>query len=210
MSDGHDQHTATKKALREQEDIFRLLVETVRDYAIFLLDPEGYVSSWNAGAAAFKGYSAEEIIGQPLERFYTQEDARAGKPRRLLRRAEADGRVEDEGWRVRKDGSKFWADVVITALHNDHGQLVGYAKVTRDLTERREAEEAIRRANSVLEQRVMERTTALEQVNASLHEKNQELEAFMEVTVGRELKMMELEKENAELRSRLEKNAKAS
>jgi PAS domain S-box-containing protein len=125
----------------EDADLLRLLVERVVDYAIFVLSPVGTVLTWNQGAERLKGYSREEIIGQSFERFYT-EDARAvGRPARLLRKAASEGRVEDEGWRVRKDGTRFWADVVITALRDDRGSLVGFAKVTRDLTERRQAEE---------------------------------------------------------------------
>jgi PAS domain S-box-containing protein len=127
-------------------DLFRLLVDQVRDYAMFLLTPDGYVASWNAGAERLKGYAAQEIIGQSFERFYTPEDRAAGRPRRLLARARTEGRVEDEGWRVRKDGTRFWADVVITALRNDSGRLVGFAKVTRDLTERRLADEHLRQS----------------------------------------------------------------
>jgi PAS domain S-box-containing protein len=120
---------------------FRLLVESVVDYAIFLLDPEGRVSSWNTGAQRIKGYRAEEILGQHFSRFYPEEDIRDDKPGRELREARAQGRFEDEGWRLRKDDSRFWANVIITALFDEAGQLIGFAKVTRDLTERRQAEE---------------------------------------------------------------------
>jgi PAS domain S-box-containing protein len=127
--------------LIQSEQRFRLLVDSVRDYAIFLLDSEGNVQTWNLGAQAIKGYDASEIIGRHIETFYTPEDRIAGKPRRLLGIAAAEGRVEDEGWRQRKDGTRFWADAVITALHDSRGGINGFAKVTRDLTERREAEE---------------------------------------------------------------------
>ena len=122
----------------------RLLVESVRDYAIFALDTEGRVMSWNVGAERNKGYTAEEIIGHSHAEFYLPEDRAAGRPRKLLDAALRDGLVEDEGWRVRKDGSRFWADVIITALFDEDGRHVGFAKVTRDLTERRAAEEALR------------------------------------------------------------------
>jgi PAS domain S-box-containing protein len=125
------------------EELCTILIARVRDYAIFALNPEGKVITWNEGARLIKGYSAEEIIGQSIEKFYTPEDVRRGKPRQLLKQAATDGRVEDEGWRVRKDGTRFWADVVITALHDNSGRLTGFAKITRDLTERRKAEEAI-------------------------------------------------------------------
>src|SRR5215510_3980332 len=131
---------------RQDADLFRLLVDRVVDYAIFLLTPDGHIASWNAGAQRLKGYVPDEIIGQSFERFYAPEDRANGKPAKLLATARAQGRVEDEGWRVRKDGTRFWADVVITALRDDSGQLVGFAKVTRDLSERRETEEQLRQS----------------------------------------------------------------
>jgi len=120
-----------------------LLIARVQDYAIFMLNPQGEVMSWNEGARLINGYARREIVGQSMTRFYTPEDQQRGRPAELLARAARDGRVEDEGWRVRKDGSRFWADVVITAVKDDTGQLIGYAKITRDLTERRTAEAAI-------------------------------------------------------------------
>ncbi len=125
----------------EEEERMHLLVESIRDYAVFMLDPEGVVRSWNNGAQLIKGYSADEIIGRHISTFYTPEERDAGKPGHLLGLAERDGRVEDEGWRVRKDGSRFWADVVITSLRDREGQLVGFVKVTRDLTDRLRAQE---------------------------------------------------------------------
>jgi PAS domain S-box-containing protein len=133
------------------EEHFRLLVESVRDYAIFMLDATGRVASWNPGAQAIKRYSREEIVGRHFSVFYTEEDRRAGRPDALLEVATKEGRVEDEGWRVRQDGSRFWADVVITAMRDASGELVGFAKVTRDLTARREAEQRIRHAEELLE-----------------------------------------------------------
>ena len=124
-------------------ELLRLLVERVEDYAMFVLNADGRVATWNSGAERIKGYVAGEILGRPYATFFTPEDIVAGKPERLLRRARIDGRVEDEGWRVRKDGSRFWADAVLTALYDERGRLCGYAKVTRDLTERRRAEEQI-------------------------------------------------------------------
>jgi len=135
--------TARKEAeaaLQESEQRFRLLVEGVRDYAIFQLDPDGRVLTWNSGAERLKGYPAEEIIGQHFSKFYSAEDIAAGKPDHELQAALAEGRHEDEGWRVRKDGSRFWANAVITTLRDKAGHVRGFAKVTRDITERKRAE----------------------------------------------------------------------
>jgi PAS domain S-box-containing protein len=125
----------------EAAALYRLLVESVRDYAIFALDPTGHIISWNAGAERFKGYAADEIIGNHFSIFYPAEDLARGKPALELEVTAREGRLEDEGWRIRKDGSRFWANVVITALRDDTGTLLGFAKVTRDLTERVAAEE---------------------------------------------------------------------
>jgi hypothetical protein len=132
--------------LLQSEERFRLLVQSVRDYAIFMLDPEGRVLTWNAGAERFKGYRAEEIIGQHFSRFYPPEALARGLPEHELAVATKVGSFEDEGWRVRKDGSLFWANVVITAIRNAEGKLLGFAKVTRDLTRRRNQEEALRQS----------------------------------------------------------------
>jgi PAS domain S-box-containing protein len=130
-----------KTLLRQSEERFRALVESVKDYAIFMLDREGHVQTWNAGAQLIKGYTPTEILGRSLATFYTPEDRERGKPAALLAKAVELGRIEDEGWRVRKDGSTFWADVVITAMRNETGELIGFAKVTRDLSQRRRTEE---------------------------------------------------------------------
>jgi PAS domain S-box-containing protein len=135
-----------KDDLRQSEERFKLLVESVRDYAIFMLDPSGYVLTWNAGAERFKGYRADEIIGQHFSRFYPPEALASGLPARELQVAGETGVFEDEGWRVRKDGSLFWANVVITSMRDAEGELVGFAKVTRDLTQRRAHEEDLRRS----------------------------------------------------------------
>jgi PAS domain S-box-containing protein len=134
-----------EEQLRQSEERFRLLVESVQDYAVFMLDPEGRVASWNRGAERIKGYSAEEIIGQHFSRFYQEDAIRRGWPDYELKVARAEGRFEDEGWRVRKDGSLFWANVVITALFDEQGTLRGFAKITRDLTEKKRSEESERR-----------------------------------------------------------------
>ena len=131
----------TPEILRESEERFRLLVEGVKDYAIFMLDTEGYVTTWNEGAERIKGYEAEEIIGEHFSAFYTDEDVERGHPEEELRVAADEGRYEEEGLRVRKDGSTFWANVLITALRDEEGELRGFAKVTRDISARKEAEE---------------------------------------------------------------------
>jgi PAS domain S-box-containing protein len=137
------QTEAVATELRTSEERFRLLVEGVRDYAIFLLDPAGHVTSWNQGAERIKGYRAEEIVGRHFSTFYQAVDATAGEPARGLRVAEQEGRFEAEGWRVRKDGSRFWANVVITALRDKAGRLRGFAKVTRDITERKRMQDQL-------------------------------------------------------------------
>lgn len=149
----------SEEILRESEERFRLLVQGVRDYAIFMLDSEGHVNTWNEGARRNKGYEAEEIIGKHMSTFYTQEDIDRGHPEEELRTAAAEERYEEEGWRVRKDGSRFWANVVITALKDEEGNLRGFSKVTRDITERKKAEVALQeradeltRSNAELEQ----------------------------------------------------------
>jgi len=129
--------------LQESEMRFRLVIESVTDYAIIMLDPKGHIASWNAGAERIKGYRAEEIIGQHFSRFYPAEDLARGRPQHGLEIASAEGRFEDEGWRLRKDGARFWANVVITALRDDSGTLRGFGKVTRDLTERKRSEDRL-------------------------------------------------------------------
>jgi PAS domain S-box-containing protein len=135
-----------QESLRESEDRFRLLVKGVKDYAIFMLDPKGCIASWNTGAERIKGYTAEEIMGRHFSVFFTDEDVRDLKPERELEVASTEGRFEDENWRVRKDGSRFWANVVLTALRDEAGNLRGFSKVTRDITARKEAEKRLREA----------------------------------------------------------------
>jgi PAS domain S-box-containing protein len=159
-------------------ELYRLLVATVRDYAIFALDATGHVLTWNAGAEHLKGYKAHEIIGRHFSVFYPPEDIAAGKPRVELVGAARDGRIEDEGWRVRKDGTRFWANVVVTALRDDQGRVVGFAKVTRDLTERRAAEtQAVRLAAEQAAREAAEaRSAELDALNHQLQEQALELE----------------------------------
>jgi PAS domain S-box-containing protein len=139
---------AAQDAMRESERQFRLLVAGVTDYAIYMLDPNGLITSWNAGAERIKGYAPDEIIGQHFSRFYTERDRAAGAPARALFTAASEGRFEAEGWRVRKDGTMFWANVVLDPIRDEQGGLIGFAKVTRDITERRNAQLALQEAQS--------------------------------------------------------------
>jgi PAS domain S-box-containing protein len=157
--------------LRQSEERLRLLVENVKDYAIYMLDPEGKIVTWNTGAEGVEGYRAEEIIGKHLSTFFTPEDVRRNVPEESLKLAEREGRVENEGWRVRKDGSRFWSQGIITALRDEEGQLRGFSKIAHDITKQKKAEEKIRQLNEQLEQRVRARTAQLEAAN-------NELEAF--------------------------------
>ncbi|WP_189677859.1 hybrid sensor histidine kinase/response regulator [Sphingomonas glacialis] len=141
-----------QRALIDSEERFRLLVQGVRDYAIYMLDPKGHISNWNSGAEAIKGYSAEEIIGEHFSRFYTEEDRQAGEPERALRVAAEEGKYDVESWRVRKDGTRFRAGVLIDPIRNEAGELIGFAKVTRDLTERWQAEQQVERAREAMAQ----------------------------------------------------------
>lgn len=141
---------SAEQVLRESEERSRLMVSEVKDYAILMLDPKGYVASWNAGAERIKGYRPEEILGRHFSAFFPPEDVKAGSPANELRIAASRGRFEEEGWRVRKDGSRFWASVVVTALHDERNRLRGFAKVTCDITERKKAEEALKHSESRL------------------------------------------------------------
>jgi PAS domain S-box-containing protein len=156
----------------DSDALYRLLVTQVEDYAIFALDTEGHVRTWNPGAERLKGYTAQEIIGQSFTRFYPPEARAAGRPQMLLAEAARTGHASDEGWRVRKDGSRFWASVLITALHDDDGKHVGFAKITRDLTARRESEERARKLAAEESAHTASRllTVELEQANEQLQE----------------------------------------
>lgn len=142
----------TQEALFAAEQRFRLLVQGVRDYAIFMLDPDGRITNWNAGAQAIKGYTAHEIIGEHFSRFYTPEDRERGEPARAIATALRDGRFLGEGWRMRKDGTRFWASVVLDPIRDENGIFIGFAKITRDVTERREAQLALDRSRDALNQ----------------------------------------------------------
>jgi len=139
-----------KVSAQDEATRYRILVEAVTDYAIYMLDPTGAVTSWNAGAERIKGYSPKEIIGENFARFYTPEDRAQGMPQRVLSISAREGKFEGEGWRMRKDGSRFWAHVVVDPIRNAQGELTGFAKITRDMTEQRETQEALRRAREAL------------------------------------------------------------
>jgi PAS domain S-box-containing protein len=169
---------AAAERLRQSEERFRLLVEAVEDYAIFMLDPNGRVASWNAGAERIKGYTAREIVGEHFRRFYPVDKQSSGHPEHELELAVRDGHYEEEGWRVRKDGSTFWANVVVTAVRTADGELVGFAKVTRDITERRHATEQQESAARALAAAKDE----LEQMNARLVRAAADQSQFLAVT----------------------------
>ena len=176
---------SSRTSLEDVGRAFYLFVESVRDYAIFMLDPRGHIVSWNAGAQRIKGYAPDEIIGSHFSRFYSPEDIAAGKPDRVLVEAAAEGRIEDEGWRLRKDGTPFWAHVVITAVRDADGTLLGFGKVTRDVTAMRaRLEENRRLASSLqeqaqrLEEDVRARTAQLRRANADLQHANAALQTF--------------------------------
>jgi PAS domain S-box-containing protein len=165
---------SAEETLRQSEERYRMLVDAVRDYAIFMLDPDGFVVTWNSGAERLKGYQAQEIIGKHFSAFYPPERAAEGFPARELEIARTEGRFEEENWLVRKDGAMFWANVVLTAVYDKNGILQGFSKVTRDVTERRKLELAA--------QQLTRELNALEELNAAnraLAEKNQEIEAFV-------------------------------
>ena len=144
------ERVAAERALFESEQRFRMLVQGVRDYAIYMLDPDGRVSNWNTGAAKIKGYGESEIVGQHFSTFYTAEDRAAGIPERALETALREGKYENEAWRVRKDGTRFWASVVIDPIYDEDGKLTGFAKITRDITEKKRAQEELEEARAAL------------------------------------------------------------
>jgi len=154
----------------EDQQKFHLLVESVLDYAIFMTDINGYITSWNKGAERIKGYTSNEIIGKHISLFYTKEEIEKGVPVNNLKKSAETGRFKTEGWRVRKNGSLFWADVVFTALFNEQGVLKGFAKVTRDITRQKKIEDELAHLNETLENRVAERTEELQKSEKKFHD----------------------------------------
>jgi PAS domain S-box-containing protein len=177
------ERTKEEAILRQSEERYRLLVEQVTDYAIFMLDEKGRIVSWNEGAKRIKGYTAEEVLGKYFSIFYPEEDIINGKPALELRVGRSEGKYEEEGWRLRKDGTRFWANVVITAVYNDDGILIGFSKVTRDLTERKKAEQVIRQSS----EKYRQIAEAMEVINVELTRTNSELEQFTSI-VSHDLK----------------------
>jgi PAS domain S-box-containing protein len=157
-----------ERTLEQTEEQFRLLVDSLKEYAIFMMDVEGRILTWNSGAQRLKGYSADEVIGKHFSLFFTPDDVREGKPERILKEAASLGRCEEETWRVRKGGSRFWAKAITLGLWDQDGRLRGFGKVIRDMTSEKEAEEELRNANAILDSKITERTTQLEQINAAL------------------------------------------
>jgi PAS domain S-box-containing protein len=195
------------ESLRQSDEVFRLLVESVKDYAIFLLDADGNVVTWNAGAERIKGYKANEIIGHHFSEFYPKEARESRWPQRELEIAAQEGRFVDEGLRIRKDGSTFWANVVITALRGENGELRGFSKVTRDLTERRALEERTRQLNKELRDRVSQlleaqrlvelRTLELQKLSSELlrvqDEERRKMARTLHDDLGQELTALKIE-----------------
>lgn len=177
---------ARKQAAPLSEAAFTLLVQGVLDYGIFMLDPQGYIISWNAGAERIKGYKAEDILGQHFSVFYPPEDQQSGKPQWELETAVVEGRLEDEGWRVRQDGSRFWANVVITALRDEKGVLQGFGKVTRDMSERRAAQHALTERRRLFDHLVQAQETERRRIAWDVHDDS--IQAM--VAVGMRLELL--------------------
>ncbi|MGW0909577.1 PAS domain-containing sensor histidine kinase [Streptomyces sp. NPDC002853] len=185
MQEPRQHKRARKQAAPMSEAAFTLLVQGVLDYGIFMLDPQGHIISWNAGAERIKGYRAEDVVGQHFSVFYPPEDQASGKPQWELETAVADGRLEDEGWRVRKDGSRFWANVVITALWDEKGVLRGFGKVTRDMSERRAAQHALSERRRLFDHLVQAQETERRRIAWDVHDDS--IQAMVAVAMRLEL-----------------------
>ena len=190
------------------DDGYRLLVNGVLDYGIFMLDTTGHIASWNAGAERIKGYRADEIIGRHFSLFYPPEDIAIDKPRRELEQAIVDGRLEDEGWRIRKDGTRYWANVVITALFDDTGELRGFSKVTRDMTERRAAEQALAERRRLLTHLVDAQELERRRISWDVHDDS--IQAMVAVGMRLQLLATRLPDEHQPLVDQLEGAVRAS
>jgi PAS domain S-box-containing protein len=186
----------TSSQLEESKESFSLLVSGIKDYAIYMLDGEGRVISWNEGAQRIKGYETADILSKHFSIFYLPEDVASGKPQYELQQAIAYGRYEDEGWRIRKDGTKFWAGITISTLYDEDGSLRGFVKLTRDITEKKKAEDKLHWAYTNLEKRVQERTAELAELNNSLQKEIKEREAAQRALA---LKAKELARSNSDL-----------
>lgn len=171
----------TEEALRQSEERNRLMFESMKDYSMFMISPEGIIQSWNEGVRRIKGYEMQEVIGQHFSIFYPEEDVRMGRCEFEMKEAAVTGRFEDEGWRKRKDGTLFWANVVLTAVRDKNGKLLGFSKVTRDMTDRRQAEEKLKLALDHMERRVAERTHELSESNQRLKEAVQIRDEFLSI-----------------------------
>ena len=164
-----------QQAVRQSEERFRLIVESLQDYAVFMMNPEGQVTLWNRGAERMWGYTEEEVLGQSFARFHTPREQAAEQPAHVLRQTVDDGRCEEEGWRSRKDGSRFWANVVYTSVHDDKGELIGFSAVTRDLTDRKRAEDDLQRLNAEMQKHIAEQTEELIRTIAQRERLHEEL-----------------------------------
>ena len=198
----------TEQALRESEERFRLLVQGVRDYGIFMLDPAGHIISWNIGAQRINGYEEQEILDKHFSIFYPPEDISDGKPERELREAITEGRLEDEGWRLRKDGTRFWANVIITPLFDETGKLRGFGKVTRDMTERRNTEQVLAERRRLLGHLVEAQELERRRIAWDVHDDS--IQAMVAVGMRLQLLAARLPDEERATVAQLEESVRAS